>query len=132
MKHPRIRCVLVVTLLVPLSGCPIAVPIMLGTWLFTLEPAADVEPIVKAVVLLPDGDTEQPDPRPEEADRPFNNDTAWQQTGLRILLVEEGLQSIETHYHGRLLSSTTASGDYERVVGNRVTPLGTWSAHLLE
>lgn len=111
MKSPIRRGLLVVVTLVSVIGCS-APELTTGPWLFT-QNSSDGESRTQALILLDGGQTQIPDPKPQEASSEFQSDfggLAWAQDGSTFTLSYGVPDSVI--YTGTVESPTSMTGTW--------------------
>ena len=124
MHCRRLRILLIVMLVVPLSGCPMGIPVQLGTWLFIVKVTGQ-DSVVRAITLTSGGQTQAPNPVPAAADEWFVGTTTWDQSGSTFTMVQ--LLGQNQFFTGTVHSNASMSGTWS-LSSFSDPPVGSWAA----
>jgi len=124
MKMRIARIMLLVTVVITMSGCP-TTSIELGLWYLWIKIDGELG-VFYSIVLLPDGETELPDPPFENSD-PLEGTVTWSQFGSRLTITQEVDSSTTYRLRGDIESITKISDGTLSQIGGGAT--GQWFAN---
>ncbi len=127
IKSSLVKLMIVVSLVLPLSGCPGNAGIAYGVWFFVTQTSPSSPSFLSSLVILQNGFTmAPPDDYPGVAPD-FRGAVVWEQNGSRITLTQD-VGPIVLIFSGTVQSPTSMSGRFEEV--GHVSNSGIWSATL--
>jgi len=125
MQFRWLRFLVAVALIVPLSGCPGATSISLGTWLVTVNFTGQAS-FALAFGLAANGQVQAPNPVPPIADDFPMLGGSWAQSGPTFTMTETKIGE-DWLYTGTIHSSTSMNGTWAQA-NNPSQVSGEWVA----